>query len=81
MAKSFHIGGGRDWDEELGLGISLDKEPATRLMFTGHQRAVTSKREGPRPIFKTLVQKPRCKNWGSGWGQLPEIRETSNDKT
>lgn len=72
--------GGKYWDEELELGISFDKVPAIGLMFTGHQRAVTQKREGPRTIFKTLVQKPKGKNWGSGWGQLPELRETSNDK-
>lgn len=47
-------------------------------MFRGHQRTVTNKRERHRTLFKTLVQKPRYKNWGSGWGQLPEIREISN---
>lgn len=32
-------------------------------------------------LFKTLVQMPRCKNSGSGWGQLPDVKRPSNDKT
>ena len=84
MSVQIGGGGGRcilGWKSWEWKALSPGKEPASGLMFGRHQEEVTSERKWPTMLSKTLIQKPRCRNWAPGWVQLPKIKEPSNDQS